>query len=78
MWRNSGNYRSARPDKLAIREISAVELTRAHLDRIDAVEGRVRSFVTVTDQDALREAERIDRMRREGETLAHWPGYRWH
>ncbi len=54
-------------DKLATREISAVELTRAHLDRIDAVEGRVRSFVTVTDQDALREAERIDQMRREGE-----------
>jgi aspartyl-tRNA(Asn)/glutamyl-tRNA(Gln) amidotransferase subunit A len=61
-------------DKLATREISAVELTRAHLDRIDAVEGRVRSFVTVTDQDALREAERIDQMRREGESLGPLAG----
>ena len=58
-------------EKLASGEISAVELTRAHLDRIEAVEGRVRSFVTVTDQDALREAERVDRMRREGRDA--WP-----
>jgi aspartyl-tRNA(Asn)/glutamyl-tRNA(Gln) amidotransferase subunit A len=55
-------------EKLASGDISAVELTRAHLDRIQAVEGRVRSFVTVTDQDALREAEQVDRMRRSGET----------
>src|SRR6185437_4284059 len=55
-------------EKLASGDISAVELTRAHLERIEAVEGRVRSFVTVTDQDALREAEQVDRMRRGGET----------
>ena len=55
-------------EKLSSGDISAVELTRAHLDRIEAVEGRVRSFVTVTDQDALREAEQVDRMRRAGET----------
>jgi aspartyl-tRNA(Asn)/glutamyl-tRNA(Gln) amidotransferase subunit A len=61
-------------DKLARREISAVELTRAHLDRIEAVEGRVSSFVTVTDQEALHEAERIDQMRREGEPLGPLAG----
>ena len=61
-------------DKLARREISAVELTRAHLDRIEAVEGRVSSFVTVTDQEALHEAERIDQMRHEGEPLGSLAG----
>src|SRR5690348_17567317 len=61
-------------DKLASGEISAVELTRAHLDRIEAVEGRVRSFVTVTDQDALNEAERVDQMRRAGESLGPLAG----
>jgi aspartyl-tRNA(Asn)/glutamyl-tRNA(Gln) amidotransferase subunit A len=61
-------------DKLARRDISAVELTRAHLERIDAVEGRVRSFVTVTDQNALSQAERIDQMRGEGEPLGPLAG----
>ncbi len=54
--------------------ISAVELTRAHLERIDAVEGSVRAFVTVTDQQALRDAERIDRLRREGQPLGPLAG----
>jgi aspartyl-tRNA(Asn)/glutamyl-tRNA(Gln) amidotransferase subunit A len=61
-------------EKLARREISAAELTRAHLDRIEAVEGRVRSFVTVTDHEAMREAEQIDRMRGEGEALGPLAG----
>jgi aspartyl-tRNA(Asn)/glutamyl-tRNA(Gln) amidotransferase subunit A len=61
-------------DKLARREISAAELTRAHLERIEAVEGRVRSFVTVTDQEAMRDAEQIDRMRSEGEALGPLAG----
>ena len=52
LWRLSISEAS---ESLARREISAVELTRAHLDRIEEVEGRVRAFVTVTDQDALRE-----------------------
>lgn len=61
-------------EKLTSGDISAVELTRAHLDRIEAVEGRVRSFVTVTDQDALREAEQVDRMRRGGQAVGPLAG----
>jgi aspartyl-tRNA(Asn)/glutamyl-tRNA(Gln) amidotransferase subunit A len=56
------------------REVSAVELTRAHLERIQAVEGRVKAFVTVTEQHALREAERSDERRREGEPLGPLAG----
>ncbi len=71
LWRLSIGEAS---ESLARREISAVELTRAHLDRIEDVEGRVRAFVTVTDQDALREAEEIDRRRAEGEALGPLAG----
>ncbi|HEX9069383.1 MAG TPA: Asp-tRNA(Asn)/Glu-tRNA(Gln) amidotransferase subunit GatA [Ktedonobacterales bacterium] len=61
-------------ERLARREISSVELTRAHLDRIRQVEGSVRAFVTVTDRAALREAEVIDRRRQEGEALSPLAG----
>jgi amidase len=42
------------------REVSAVELTRAHLDRIDAVNPEVNAFVTVDAERALREAAAAD------------------
>jgi aspartyl-tRNA(Asn)/glutamyl-tRNA(Gln) amidotransferase subunit A len=61
-------------DLLGRREVSSVELTRAHLDRIAQVEGSVRAFVTTTEQEALREAERIDGLRHEGEQLGPLAG----
>ena len=61
-------------EKLSRREISSVELTRAHIDRIAQVEGSVRAFVTPTEDDALRQAERIDQRRREGEQLGALAG----
>ena len=61
-------------ERLRRREISAVELTRAHLDRIEQVEGSVRAFVTVTDGEAMRAAERVDQLRREGAALGPLAG----
>jgi aspartyl-tRNA(Asn)/glutamyl-tRNA(Gln) amidotransferase subunit A len=61
-------------EKLKSREISAVELVRAHLDRIEAVEGKVRAFVTVTDSQALRDAEQIDHLLGEGHDLGPLAG----
>ncbi len=61
-------------EKLRRREISSVELTRAHLDRIAEVEGQVRAFVTTTEQLALAEAERADQRRHEGEDLGPLAG----
>src|SRR5215471_16641317 len=43
------------------REISSVELTRAHLDRIRAVDDRVKAFTLVTDDLAIEQAEEADR-----------------
>jgi aspartyl-tRNA(Asn)/glutamyl-tRNA(Gln) amidotransferase subunit A len=47
--------------RLVKREIGSRELTRAVLDRIAAVEGRVDAFLTVTAEDALRQAEAAER-----------------
>ena len=47
--------------RLVRREISSLELTRACLERIHQVEDRVKSFVTVTEEVALEQAERADR-----------------
>ena len=47
---------------LARREVSSVELTRACLERIETVENSVRSFITLTPELALAQAEAADRM----------------
>jgi len=47
-------------DLLDRRQVSSVELTRAVLDRIHEVEGRVKAFVTLTEDLALEQAKRAD------------------
>ena len=49
------------------REISSVELTRACLERIDAVEAQLRSFITLTPDIAMEQAQAADRMLADGE-----------
>ncbi|MCH7606940.1 MAG: Asp-tRNA(Asn)/Glu-tRNA(Gln) amidotransferase subunit GatA [Chloroflexi bacterium] len=53
--------------RLDRRQISSVELTQACLDRIQQVEDRVKAFVTVTPEVALRQAEEADRRIGSGE-----------
>lgn len=43
--------------KLHSKEISSPELTRAYLDRIKAVDGKLESYITVTEEAALAAAE---------------------
>ena len=43
------------------KEVSSVELTRSCLEHIEHVEGRVRSFITLTPDLALEQAETADR-----------------
>ena len=50
-------------------EYSSTEVTQAHLDRIEAVEPQVKSFVTVTADTALAAAADVDRRRAAGEDL---------
>ena len=45
---------------VASREVSAVEVARAHLDRIGAVDGAVHAFLHVDAEGALAQAARVD------------------
>ena len=55
--------------KLSTGEVSSVEATQAHLDRIAAVDGSVHAFLHVASDSALAEAADIDRRRAAGEEL---------
>ncbi|MGE5617930.1 MAG: Asp-tRNA(Asn)/Glu-tRNA(Gln) amidotransferase subunit GatA [Sphingomonadaceae bacterium] len=54
-------------DLLRTGQLSAVELTRSLLERVEAVEPLVHAYVTVTPEVALEQAERADRRRAAGE-----------
>jgi len=56
------------------RKISSVELTRAHLDRIRAVDERVKAFTLVTDDLAMKQAEEADRRFSSGATVSPLTG----
>ena len=56
------------------REISSVELTRAHLERIAAVDDTLHAFITRTPDLALRQAEAADRRIAAGESVTPLTG----
>lgn len=56
------------------RKISSVELTSAHLDRIRAVDDKVRAFTLVTDDLALQQAVEADRRFGSGATVSPLTG----
>ena len=45
---------------LKSKEISSVELTRAVLDRINAVEGKIDAFITIAEKTAMKQAGQAD------------------
>lgn len=55
--------------KLKQKEISSVELTKAYLERIKKLEPKINAFVTVTEEEALKNAEDADRRRANGSDL---------
>ncbi len=59
--------------KLASREVSSVEATQAHLDRIAAVDGDVHAFLHI-NAGALEAAAAIDARRAAGEALGPLAG----
>src|SRR5580704_4182344 len=59
---------------VAAGEVSAVEVTRAHLDRIAAVDPDVHAFLYVAGLGALAAAEDVDRKRAAGEILGPLAG----
>ncbi|GIG22367.1 glutamyl-tRNA(Gln) amidotransferase subunit A [Cellulomonas chitinilytica] len=56
-------------EKLSAGEVSSVEATQAHLDRITAVDGAVHAFLHVSADEALATAADVDQRRAAGEDL---------
>src|SRR6476659_8940586 len=61
---------AALAEKLAAREVTAVEVTQAHLDRIAAVDGQVHAFLHVNAEEALAVAAEVDAIRAAGGAAA--------
>src|SRR5690606_30754402 len=59
---------------LAAGEVSAAEVTQAHLDRIAAVDERVHAFLYVDSDGALEAARAVDAARAEGAALGPLAG----
>jgi fatty acid amide hydrolase len=53
---------------LAAREVSSEEVSRAHLDRIEAADGRIHAFTSVLRDAAIASARRADEELRRGES----------
>jgi fatty acid amide hydrolase len=64
LWRQSATTLSA---MLGRGEVGALEVLRAHLERIDAVDGRIGAFTEVLRQQARADAEASDARRGRGE-----------
>lgn len=56
-------------EKLAAKEVSAVEVTQAHLDRMEAVEKDIHAFLHVDSEGALETAKQVDARRQAGDEL---------
>ncbi|WP_413450749.1 Asp-tRNA(Asn)/Glu-tRNA(Gln) amidotransferase subunit GatA [Georgenia phoenicis] len=55
--------------RLRAKEVSSVEVTQAHLDRINEVDGAVHAFLHVNGEEALATARDVDERRARGEEL---------
>ncbi|CAB4333240.1 unannotated protein [freshwater metagenome] len=59
---------------LASKEVSSVELTQAHLDRIAVVDGDVKAFLHVDNTGALEQAAAVDADRASGKAMSPLAG----
>jgi aspartyl-tRNA(Asn)/glutamyl-tRNA(Gln) amidotransferase subunit A len=59
---------------LANGETTSQELTQAHLDRIESVDGHVKAFLHVDSEGALQQAKEVDQKRKKGEKLSPLAG----
>jgi aspartyl-tRNA(Asn)/glutamyl-tRNA(Gln) amidotransferase subunit A len=60
--------------RLQTKEISAAEITAAVFSRIDAVEGEVQAYITLTRDQAAAQARQVDEKIRRGEDIAPLAG----
>ena len=61
-------------EKLNKRELTSEEITKAYIDRINEKEKEVEAFVTLTTEEALKQAKEIDKKREKGEEVSSLAG----
>lgn len=61
-------------DMLVKKEISAMELTQHHLERINKLDGQIKSYITVTDELAIAQAKTVDEKIAAGESIGMLAG----
>ncbi len=61
--------------KIASGELTAVQVTEAHLARIEAVDEKVHAFLHVDREGALAQARAVDAKRERGRSSVRWPAY---
>lgn len=48
-------------------DLTSREVTQAYLDRIHQVEGKVQAYISLNEEEALRQADECDKKRQQGE-----------
>lgn len=61
-------------EKLKKKEITSLDLTEAFLKRIDAVEGKIKAYITVTKEDAIKQAMEADKRIASGKDITPLTG----
>lgn len=61
-------------DKLKNKELTSTQITQSYLDRIEEKEDDVKAFVTILKEEALKQANEIDKKRESGEINSKFAG----
>ncbi len=61
-------------DAVASGKLSAVEVAKAHFERVRALEPKIKAFVTLLEEDAMKRAAAVDAKRARGEKLGRLAG----
>jgi len=61
-------------EKLKKKEITSLDLTEAFLKRIDAVEGKIKAYITLTKEDAIKQAREADKRISSGKDITPLTG----
>ncbi|MCF6465408.1 Asp-tRNA(Asn)/Glu-tRNA(Gln) amidotransferase subunit GatA [Clostridium sp. Cult2] len=56
-------------EKLKDKEVSSREIVKAHLKKIEELEDELNAFITITKEEALKSADRVDKKIKNGEEL---------
>ena len=61
-------------DKLKNKELTSTQITQSYIDRIEEKEDDVKAFVTILKEEALKQANEIDKKRENGEINSEFAG----